>query len=155
MWCHARNRLIQGSVKQGWMHGWCWPFGAERCGGKWNRAERLRSYHPYFGFKVICARARLILLFVILLLILLLILVPSQVGGAACGYSCTSFEFDKPCPWRVDISWLDRSGRSLVLLLLVLCRAAFTPHNRTLEVRPGIISKTLELTMIMMWRGWY
>ena len=27
----------------------------------------------------------------------------------------------------------------------MLCRAAFTPHNRTLEVRPGRISKTLEL----------
>ena len=33
----------------------------------------------------------------------------------------------------------------LLLVLLVLCRAAFTPHNRTLEVRPGKISKMLEL----------
>ena len=33
----------------------------------------------------------------------------------------------------------------LLLLLLVLCSAAFTLHNRALEVRPGRISKTLEL----------
>ena len=33
----------------------------------------------------------------------------------------------------------------LLLLLLVLCRAAFTPNNRTLEVRPGRISRSLEL----------
>ena len=32
-----------------------------------------------------------------------------------------------------------------LLLLLDLCRAGFTPHNRTLEVRPGRIGKTLEL----------
>ena len=34
---------------------------------------------------------------------------------------------------------------SEITFLLVLCRAAFTPHYRTLEVRPGRISKTLEL----------
>ena len=39
-----------------------------------------------------------------------------------------------------------------------MCRAAFTPYNRTREVNPGIISKTLELQydydvkgMIRLW----
>ena len=39
----------------------------------------------------------------------------------------------------------NHSKQIVILLLLVLCRAAFTPHYRTLEVRPGRISKTLEL----------
>ena len=37
-----------------------------------------------------------------------------------------------------------QSASVVILVLLVLCRVAFT-HNRTLEVRPGRISKTLEL----------
>ena len=38
-----------------------------------------------------------------------------------------------------------RKAHSPVFLLLVLCRAVFTLHDCTLEVRPGGISKTLEL----------
>ena len=50
-----------------------------------------------------------------------------------------------------------QSASVVILVLLVLCRASFT-HNRTLEVRPGRISKTLELhydydvkRMVILW----
>ena len=35
---------------------------------------------------------------------------------------------------------LASSGFPLQLLLLILCRGAFTPRNHTLEVRPGRIT---------------
>ena len=44
-----------------------------------------------------------------------------------------------------ECTGLGLRNENIHLLLLVLCRAAFTPHNRTPEVRPGRISKTLEL----------
>ena len=43
------------------------------------------------------------------------------------------------------VIWRRHAKAFAHLLLLVLCRAAVTPHNRTLEVRPGRISKMLEL----------